>query len=96
MRGFFCSIAATDEAAQRQREESVPGGPPTGRPNDGEREFLLVGSPETIVRQLRRYDGVGITEFNVAFYHRDIETALAQIRMFAEEVIPLFRSESAA
>ena len=44
------------------------------------------------MRQLRRYDGVGITEFNVAFYHRDVNTALAQIRLFAEEVIPLFRS----
>jgi probable F420-dependent oxidoreductase len=95
MRSFFCSIARTDEAAQRQRQESVPGGRPTGRSNDGEREFLLVGSPETIVRQLRRYDGVGVTEFNVAFYHRDVKTALAQIHLFAEEVIPGFRPSSA-
>jgi probable F420-dependent oxidoreductase len=92
MRSFFCSIASTDEAAQRQRQESVPGGRPTGRPNDGEREFLLVGSPETIVRQLRRYAGVGITEFNVAFYHRTVDTALAQIELFAKEVIPPLRS----
>jgi alkanesulfonate monooxygenase SsuD/methylene tetrahydromethanopterin reductase-like flavin-dependent oxidoreductase (luciferase family) len=60
-----------------------------------EREFLLVGSPETIVRQLRRYDGVGVTEFNIAFYHRDVKTALAQIQLFAEEVIPGFRPKGA-
>ena len=95
MRSFFCSVATTDEAAQRQRQESVPGGRPAGRSNDGEREFLLVGSPETIVRQLRRYDGVGVTEFNIAFYHRDVKTALAQIQLFAEEVIPVFRPKGA-
>ena len=95
MRSFFCSIAATDEAAQRQRQESVPGGRPTGRANDGEREFLLIGSPDTIVRQLRRYDGVGVTEFNIAFYHRDVATALTQIRMFAKEVLPAFRPDGA-
>ena len=65
---------------------------PTGRPNDEQREFLLVGSPETIVSQLRRYDGVGITEFNVAFYHRDVKTALNQIRLFAKEVMPVLRT----
>jgi hypothetical protein len=52
-----------------------------------------VGSPETIVRQLRRYRGVGITEFNVAFFHRDVETALPQIELFAREVIPAIRAE---
>jgi probable F420-dependent oxidoreductase len=93
MRSFFCSIAATDEGAARQRLESVPGGKPAGRANDGEREYLLVGSPETIVRQLRRYRGVGITEFNVAFFHRDVETALPQIELFAREVIPAIRAE---
>jgi probable F420-dependent oxidoreductase len=91
MRSFYCSIAATDEDAARQRLASVPGGRPTGRPNDAEREFLLLGAPETIIDQLRRYDGVGITEFNVAFYHRDVETALAQIELFAREVMPAFR-----
>ncbi|HLY22819.1 MAG TPA: hypothetical protein VKT83_10175 [bacterium] len=95
VRYIFGSIAATDEAAQRQRQESVPGGRPTGRANDGEREFLLVGSPDTIVRQLRRYDGVGVTEFNIAFYHRDVATALTQIRMFAKEVLPAFRPSGA-
>lgn len=92
MRSFFCSIAETDDIAQRQRQESVPNGRPTGRPNDGEREFLLVGSPESIIHQLRRYDGVGITEFNIAFYHRDVRTALAQIQLFAEEVMPVFQT----
>jgi probable F420-dependent oxidoreductase len=93
MRSFFCSIASTDEAAARQRVESVPGGKPAGRPNDAEREYLLVGSPETIVRQLHRYRGVGLTEVNVAFFHRDVETALAQIELFAREVIPAIRTE---
>lgn len=95
LRSFYCSIAATDASAERQRQESVPGGRPTGRANDGEREFLLIGSPDTIVRQLRRYDGVGVTEFNIAFYHRDVATALTQIRMFAKEVLPAFRSSGA-
>ncbi len=53
---------------------------------------MLVGSPETIVRQLRRYDGVGVTEFNVAFYHRNVTTALTQIQLFAEEVMPAVRT----
>jgi probable F420-dependent oxidoreductase len=93
MRSFFCSIASTDEAAARQRLEAIPGGKPAGRANDAEREYLLVGSPATVVQQLRRYRGVGITEFNVAFFHRDIETALTQIELFAREVIPAVRAE---
>jgi probable F420-dependent oxidoreductase len=94
MRSFFCSIARTDEAAERQRLASVAGGKPAGRPNDGEREYLLVGSPDTIVRQLRRYRGVGITEYNVAFFHRDVDTAVAQIELFAREVIPAIREDA--
>jgi probable F420-dependent oxidoreductase len=92
MRSFYCSIAETDAAAEQQRLDSVPGGRPTGRANDDEREFLLVGSPETIRRQLHRYDDVGITELNIAFYHREIETAERQIELFAREVLPEFRA----
>jgi probable F420-dependent oxidoreductase len=92
MRSFFCSIAASDEAAERQREESVPGGRPTGRPNSEEREFLLVGSPNSIVRQLQRYAGLGISEVNVAFYHRDMQTGLQQVELFAREVMPALRT----
>jgi probable F420-dependent oxidoreductase len=94
LRSFFCSIAASDDRAERQRLESVPGGRPAGRPNDAQREFLLVGSPETIVRQLRRYEGLGITEFNVAFYHRDVAATLAQIELFARDVMPAFRGSA--
>ncbi len=92
MRSFFCSIAESDEVAEQQRLDSVPGGRPTGRQNTEEREFLLVGSPDTITRQLERYVGLGITEINVAFYHRDLQTGLRQVDLFAREVTPALRS----
>ncbi len=79
-------------AQQPSTAGSCAGRTSGGTANDGEGEFLLVGSPETIVRQLRRYDGVGVTEFNVAFYHRNVTTALTQIQLFAEEVMPAVRT----
>jgi probable F420-dependent oxidoreductase len=92
MRSFYCSIAESDEVADQQRLDAVPGGRPTGRANDHEREFLLVGSPDSIRQQLHRYDDVGVTEFNVAFFHRDVATAMRQTELFAREVIPDFPS----
>ena len=92
MRSFYCAIAGSDEAAERIRNACTPGGTPTGPPNTAEREFLLVGSPKCIVAQLDRYLDCGLTEINIAFYHRDIPTALEQATMFANEVIPAFGS----
>ena len=90
MRSFYCAIAGSDAGAERIRDESTLGGTPAGPPNTVEREFLLVGSPERIAAQLDRYRDCGVTEINVAFYHRDIPTALEQAKMFADEVIPAF------
>ena len=90
MRSFFCCIAETDESAETRRQDAVAG-KPTGRPNGPEHEYLLVGSPASIVRQLSRYAGLGISEINVAFFHRDAADGAEQIRMFADLVLPHLR-----
>ena len=55
--------------------------------------FLVIGTPETCVRQIRRLQReVGITHFNCSFWFGDLEQArvLRSMELFAREVMPAF------
>jgi len=56
--------------------------------------FLVIGTPDTCIRQIRRIqESVGITHFNCSFWFGDIEHArvLRSMERFAREVLPAFR-----
>jgi luciferase family oxidoreductase group 1 len=55
--------------------------------------FLVIGTPDTVVRQIKRVqDLVGITHFNCSFWFGDLEHArvLRSMELFAREVMPAF------
>jgi alkanesulfonate monooxygenase SsuD/methylene tetrahydromethanopterin reductase-like flavin-dependent oxidoreductase (luciferase family) len=52
---------------------------------------LVIGTPETVVRQIKRIrDVVGITHFNASFWIGDMEQAriLKSMELFSKEVMP--------
>jgi luciferase family oxidoreductase group 1 len=56
--------------------------------------FLIIGTPDTCIRQIRRLqEVVGITHFNCSFWFGDLEHArvLRSMERFAREVMPAFR-----
>jgi luciferase family oxidoreductase group 1 len=56
--------------------------------------FLVIGTPDTVIRQIRRIqDTVGISHFNCSFWFGDIEhpRILRSMELFAREVMPAFR-----
>ena len=55
--------------------------------------FLVIGTPETCVRQIQRLQReVGITHFNCSFWFGDLDQArvLRSMALFAREVMPAF------
>ena len=55
--------------------------------------FLIIGTPDTCVRQIRRVqDAVGISHFNASFWFGDMDQArvLRSMELFAREVMPAF------
>jgi luciferase family oxidoreductase group 1 len=55
--------------------------------------FLVIGTPDTVIRQIRRVqDLVGITHFNCSFWFGDLAHArvLRSMELFAKEVMPAF------
>ena len=55
--------------------------------------FLVIGTPDTVIRQIKRVqDVVGITHFNCSFWFGDLEQArvLRSMELFAREVMPAF------
>ena len=55
--------------------------------------FLVIGTPETVIRQITRLkDMVGITHFNCSFWFGDLEhqRVLRSMELFAREVMPAF------
>jgi luciferase family oxidoreductase group 1 len=55
--------------------------------------FLVIGTPETVVRQIRRLrEQVGITHFNCSFWFGDLDQGrvLRSMDLFAREVMPAF------
>jgi alkanesulfonate monooxygenase SsuD/methylene tetrahydromethanopterin reductase-like flavin-dependent oxidoreductase (luciferase family) len=56
--------------------------------------FLVIGTPDTCIRQIRRVrEQVGITHFNGSFWFGDLEhpRVLRSMELFAREVMPAFR-----
>jgi alkanesulfonate monooxygenase SsuD/methylene tetrahydromethanopterin reductase-like flavin-dependent oxidoreductase (luciferase family) len=58
-----------------------------------ENGMILVGSPETIVEQIRGFQEAGATQILVAMQLWDIphEETMKSIELFGREVIPAFR-----
>ena len=55
--------------------------------------FLVIGTPDTVIRQIRRVEEmVGITHFNCSFWFGDLEhdRVLRSMDLFAREVMPAF------
>jgi luciferase family oxidoreductase group 1 len=55
--------------------------------------FLIIGTPDTCIRQLKRVQElVGITHFNCSFWFGDLEhgRVLRSMELFAREVMPTF------
>ncbi len=55
--------------------------------------FVVVGTPETVIRQIRRIqDEVGIDHFNCSFWFGDLDQTrvLKSMELFAREVMPAF------
>jgi alkanesulfonate monooxygenase SsuD/methylene tetrahydromethanopterin reductase-like flavin-dependent oxidoreductase (luciferase family) len=80
-------IAETEEEALKRteqwREERK------GAPDDPDWKFAIKGSPETCVNILKAYVEVGVTHFTLLFADA---TSLKPLRLFANEVIPEFRT----
>jgi luciferase family oxidoreductase group 1 len=56
--------------------------------------FLIIGTPDTVIRQIKRVETVvGITHFNCSFWFGDLEHArvMRSMERFAREVLPAFR-----
>jgi alkanesulfonate monooxygenase SsuD/methylene tetrahydromethanopterin reductase-like flavin-dependent oxidoreductase (luciferase family) len=56
--------------------------------------FLVIGTPDTCVRQIARMrELVGISHFNCSFWFGDLahRRVLRSMELFAKEVMPAFR-----
>ncbi len=81
------------ERVDRGRAIPVPG------PNEPDTDdlldrFLVIGTPDTVIRQITRVkEMVGITHFNCSFWFGDIEhpRIMKSMTLFAKEVLPAFR-----
>jgi alkanesulfonate monooxygenase SsuD/methylene tetrahydromethanopterin reductase-like flavin-dependent oxidoreductase (luciferase family) len=81
------------ERVERGRAVPVPA-PSEPSTDDLLDRYLVIGTPDTVIRQIRRVqDVVGITHFNCSFWFGDLEQArvLRSMEMFAREVMPAFR-----
>ena len=85
----------------RNHQERVEGGRAIAVPMAKEPDvddlldrFLVIGTPDTCIRQLKRIeDVVGITHFNCSFWFGDLEhpRVLRSMELFAKDVMPAFR-----
>ena len=67
--------------------------PLPGRGDDLLDRYLVIGSPDTVIRQIRRMqDSVGMTHFNCSFWIGDMEQSrvLRSMERFSKEVMPAF------
>lgn len=56
----------------------------------------IIGSPESVARQLREYDNAGVGHINARFVYGDFDEAEAWrgFRLFADEVMPLIDAQT--
>jgi len=81
------------EKVDRGRAIAVPG-PKEPDTDDLLDRFLVIGTPDTVIRQIMRVkDMVGITHFNCSFWFGDLEhpRIMKSMQLFANEVLPAFR-----
>jgi alkanesulfonate monooxygenase SsuD/methylene tetrahydromethanopterin reductase-like flavin-dependent oxidoreductase (luciferase family) len=86
------SLRQHRERVERGRAIAVPG-PDEPGVDDLLDRFLVIGTPDTCIRQIRRIrDLVGITHFNCSFWFGDLEQGrvLRSMELFAREVMPAF------
>ena len=86
VRNFFSFISSPDPASFARIRSWTFG--------DLLDRFLVIGTPETCIRQIQRIrDVVGITQFNCSFWFGDLEHArvLRSMERFARDVMPAFR-----
>jgi alkanesulfonate monooxygenase SsuD/methylene tetrahydromethanopterin reductase-like flavin-dependent oxidoreductase (luciferase family) len=86
------SLRNNYEKVERGRAIAVPG-PKEPDTDDLLDRFLVIGTPETCIRQIKRIEElVGITHFNCSFWFGDLEHArvLRSMELFAREVMPAF------
>jgi luciferase family oxidoreductase group 1 len=80
------------ERVEQGRAIPVPG-PKEPDIDDLLDRYLVIGTPDTVIRQIKRVqDVVGITHFNCSFWFGDLEHAriLSSMELFAKEVMPAF------
>jgi alkanesulfonate monooxygenase SsuD/methylene tetrahydromethanopterin reductase-like flavin-dependent oxidoreductase (luciferase family) len=80
------------ERVERGRAVAVPA-PTEPDVDDLLDRFLIIGTPDTCIRQLKRVQElVGITHFNCSFWFGDLAQArvLRSMELFAREVMPAF------
>jgi alkanesulfonate monooxygenase SsuD/methylene tetrahydromethanopterin reductase-like flavin-dependent oxidoreductase (luciferase family) len=87
------SLRNNYQRVEHGRAVAVP--MPTGEPDTDDLldRFLVIGTPDTVVRQIKRLqEQVGITHFNCSFWFGDLEHAriLKSMDLFAREVMPAF------
>jgi alkanesulfonate monooxygenase SsuD/methylene tetrahydromethanopterin reductase-like flavin-dependent oxidoreductase (luciferase family) len=86
------SLRNHQEKVERGRAIAVPM-PKEPDTDDLLDRFLVIGTPDTCVRQLKRIQElVGITHFNCSFWFGDVEhpRVLRSMELFAKEVMPAF------
>jgi probable F420-dependent oxidoreductase len=54
----------------------------------------LIGTPETVSEEIQRYLDCGCTAFELKFIYDDVQQMLDQWHLFAEDVMPNFRSSN--
>jgi luciferase family oxidoreductase group 1 len=88
------SLRNNYERVERGRAIAVP------MPNEPDTDdlldrFLVIGTPETVIRQIRRLEeAVRINHFNCSFWFGDLDQprVLKSMELFAREVMPAFAS----
>jgi probable F420-dependent oxidoreductase len=87
---FAASVPpATRQGVTRPASETGAGQGPGGQPPRAatSAERSLIGTPDQIMKRLRDYVDVGVTEMCVIFYSPTVEAMEHQTRLFAKEVI---------
>lgn len=90
-RQFYVSLAPT--AAEAEQIMVDCGAPVRAGVTDAE-ERRIVGTPEDAIRIMAPYLDVGVTEVCPIFYGATLGVLLAQLRLFAREVMPALRAKT--
>ena len=77
--------------------EAVEAGAIGGHTRDAVREAMIVGTPDSVIEQLRAYADVGVDLYcYVANYDDDLRRTRRSLELFVERVMPAFANAGAA